>query len=153
VLILCREREIELVDLQGRAYRIPVDTVKPAEGRSERFMDILEQYLVYIFTSGCPESGVRQAHVAYSTGAGTAAVGRNWLFPCRNAEKYIGSRKRAQGYFTDGGLSHANQKDRGLAADRRSFVAPAADRASDGAFREAAQRQDHRAGSGSQRLD
>jgi hypothetical protein len=55
--------------------------------------------------------------------------------------------------ITDWSLFHANQKDRGLAADRRSPLAAAADRAGDADLRENAGKQEHYAGSGSQRLD
>lgn len=46
VRILCREGKIEGVVRQGRAYRIPADAVKPADGRTARYLEIPEQYRV-----------------------------------------------------------------------------------------------------------
>lgn len=42
---LCRQGKIEGVIKKGRAYLIPRDAVKPADGRALRHMEISEQYL------------------------------------------------------------------------------------------------------------
>ena len=44
VRILCQQGKIEGVIRQGRAYRIPVDAVRPADGRIVRHLEIPEQY-------------------------------------------------------------------------------------------------------------
>ncbi len=45
VRILCQQGKIEGVVQEGRFYRIPVDAVKPADGRKLRHKSISEQYM------------------------------------------------------------------------------------------------------------
>lgn len=45
VRTLCQQGKIEGVVQEGRSYRIPVDAVKPADGRKLRHISISEQYM------------------------------------------------------------------------------------------------------------
>ncbi len=47
VRILCQQGKIEGVIQNGRSYLIPVDAVKPADGRRMRHKEVSEQYLAF----------------------------------------------------------------------------------------------------------